>query len=244
MMLGKLRPREDLRTFKLSTYASLLPAAPEESDWSKKLVNLGPMLNNDVGDCTCAGPGHAIETWTAANGKQITPSDAEVLAMYIAISKYDPSNPATDRGAYAIDALNYWRKTGLGGRKIDAYAQLTLKNRDHVKQSIHYFGGVYLGIWMPLSAQGQTKWHIALGGTEGDPSSASWGGHVVWGLGYSAYGVLCVSWGQFFWMSWSFFDTNCDEAYVCLSRLWADADGAPSSKVYDELLNALPSVAS
>lgn len=243
MKLGKLRPRIDPRTRKLATIEHLLPPAPNASDWSTKLRDLGPMLNNQIGDCLAAGAGHAVQAFTAANGVQIIPRDAAVLAMYIAISGYDPMDPLTDRGAYTLDALNYWRKTGVDGHKIDAYAALTLRNREHFKQAIHYYGGVYAGLWLPRSAEAQDRWHVMLGGTAGDPARMSWGGHCVWMLGYNGYGVLCITWGQLLWMSWAFLDTYCDEAFAVTSRLWADTDGAPSGQLYDALGRALPEVA-
>ena len=41
--------------------------------------------------------------------------------------------PDTDRGAVELDVLRYWRKTGIGGTKIDAFMALEPKNHLHVQ---------------------------------------------------------------------------------------------------------------
>ena len=35
---------------------------------------------------------------------------------------FRPGDPSTDRGAYALDVLNYWRQSGIAGHRIAAYA--------------------------------------------------------------------------------------------------------------------------
>src|SRR5579862_867612 len=128
--LGKQTARHDPRTLQFSAYlkATAPPAPPSHEDYSKPVKAWPMMLNDNLGDCTCACAGHMIEEWTTYVGKAFTPTDKEVLKAYEAVSGYTPSNPNSDQGAAVLDVLNYWRKTGVGRHKILAYAALEPKN--------------------------------------------------------------------------------------------------------------------
>jgi hypothetical protein len=233
LKLGKLPPRHDPRTLKLSTYAADLPSPPPEVDWSTKAKRLGMLLNDQLGDCGLAAPLHLMQCMTAENGVEYVPTDAEALAAYKAIGNYRPGQPETDNGVVMLDVMNAWRRDGIAGKKIDAYVALDLRNRLHFKQTIACFGGVILGFSLPLSCRGQDEWTVSLGGSLGDPTPGSYGGHAVSGHASRDEslpnpGITIVSWGQRMHVSWDFLDAYCDEAYAVVSSDWADADGAPS----------------
>lgn len=232
--LGKLPARHDKRTLKLARYLTDDLAPPPLSvDWGAKLANLGPMLNDQLGDCTCAALGHIIEVWTSMNGNQVTLHDSAILKAYQEACGYDPGDPATDRGGIMLDVLNYFRTVGVGGHRARAFVYVDPTNREHVKQAIHLFGGLYVGLGLPTTADKQERWHVVLGGTEqggnnNDADPGSWGGHAINVCGYGPRGLQCVTWGEKKDMSWDFFQGYTDEAYAILSADWADADGAPS----------------
>lgn len=218
------------------------------------------MMGNDaLGDCTCAAAGHMIECWTANLGDAFTPSSAQIIAAYSAVSGYVPGNPATDTGAVELDVLNYWRRQGIAGHKINAYAALGLNNVQHddahnglgntvrewlrdgapnqhearecVKQSIALFGGAFIGLALPLSAQQQGVWDVPSlwSRLRGQSAPGSWGGHAVPILAYDADGLTCITWGAKKRMTWDFFAQYCDEAYVPLSPDWLSAQGTDPS---------------
>ena len=90
VLLGKQDPKHDRRTLQLATYGSKLAAPPDAVDWTKRASDdFGQMLNDQLGDCTCAAIAHIIQCWTAANGKEITLPDSAVLALYKAACGYD-----------------------------------------------------------------------------------------------------------------------------------------------------------
>src|SRR3954470_7477044 len=92
---------------------------PSKRDWLSQVDNWPMYLNDRIGDCTCAGAGHIIQSAsTYGQGQTITISDDDVLRAYIANSGYDPRTGANDNGAVMQDVLNYWRKEGIGGHKI------------------------------------------------------------------------------------------------------------------------------
>jgi hypothetical protein len=225
--LGKQPMRHDTRTLMLANYlpATAIAPPPASEDWTKEVKTWPMMLNDNLGDCTCACAGHMIEEWTTYVGKAFTPTDKEVLKAYEAVSGYTPSNPNSDQGAAVLDVLNYWRKTGVGRHKILAYAALEPKNHDQVRDSVMLFGNCYLGVQLPLSAQNQTVWSVPPGGAVGHGAVGSWGGHAIPVVAYDVRGITVVTWGALKRMTWSFLDTYCDEAYAVLSHDWINKQG-------------------
>jgi hypothetical protein len=221
MRLGKQPARHDPRTLQMANYLEL-PAVPAAKDWTSAAKAAWGMMKNDtLGDCTCAAVGHAVQGWSAnAGGKEITISDVDIVAAYSAITGYKPSDPSSDRGAVEIDVLNYWRKHGIGGHKIQAYVALEPKNHDHVKAAVDLLGASYIGVALPVSAQKQKVWSVPPGGPNGIGAAGSWGGHAVVVLAYDSHGLTCITWGQPKKMTWSFWDTYCDESYGVLSPDW------------------------
>lgn len=225
--LGKQAPRHDPRTLQMAAYLRYeeLPPAPPQVDWGSKIADWGMMANDRVGDCTCAAAGHMILDWTTNDGpKPFCPSDAQVLAAYSAITGYDPKTGANDNGAVELDVLNYWRRTGIAKRKILAYVALEPGNHDHVKDALYLFGGCYLGVALPISAQKQKVWSVPSGGAKGEGAPGSWGGHAIPIVGYDSRGLTTITWGAAKRMTWGFLDAYCDEAYAVLSGDWTGKD--------------------
>ena len=139
---------------------SALPPAPRSVDWTAEIPSW-PMFSNDtLGDCTAAAAAHMIQCWTANAGDAFTPTNAQVIAAYSATGHYVPGNPATDRGAVELDVLSVWRQQGIAGHKIDAYVAFSPRNFEHTRQAINIFGGIYIGLALPLSAQNQNVWDV------------------------------------------------------------------------------------
>lgn len=228
--LGKLASRHDRRTLPYDRYSTILPNVPAEVSWMVK-VRGWPMYGNDVlGDCTIAAVGHQIEQWSLYAGAPFLPTEASILSAYEAVGGYVPGDPTTDNGCVILDVLNYWRKTGIAGHKILAYVKLDTTNLDAIREAIYLFGNVYMGVQLPLSAQGAGDWTVPPGGDEtnfGTPGS--WGGHAIPIVAMSPETLTVVTWGMTLKMSHNFFRDYCDEAYAVLSQDWIDARGlAPS----------------
>jgi hypothetical protein len=243
MRLGKKAPKRDLRTLMLAKYTTALPPSPSVVDWSGKINNLGVMLNNNLGDCTCAGIGHIIQTWTSQTTGQVIVSDADILNLYEKACGYNPADPSTDQGGVEIDVLNYWKSNPISNHALDAYCAIDTSIRDDVYDSIWLFGAAYIGVALPISAQTQETWDVAGDGKTGSAEPGSWGGHAVPVVAVMPEGLICITWGQFKHLTWNFWHTYCDEAYACLSKDWAVANGkAPSGfdwAALDEDLKAL-----
>jgi hypothetical protein len=230
MRLGKAAPRHDPRTLQFASYlqTNVLPEPPASTDYTAKVTPPWGMMENDrYGDCTCAAAGHLIVEWSANAGTQAAVGDDAVIKAYSDITGFDPKTGANDNGAVEVDVLNYWRKTGVGGHQIMAYAALEPGNANHVKDAIELFGGCYIGLALPITAQTQDVWAVPPGGPTGDGAPRSWGGHAVPVVAYDARGCTCVTWGDLKQMTWQFWNTYCDEAYAVLSGdfLTTDKDG-------------------
>jgi hypothetical protein len=233
LKLGKRPARHDMRTLQMANYLRL-PAIPAAKDWTAKAQQAWGMMKNDqLGDCTCAAAGHIIQVWTANAGREeVTVTDDQIVTAYERISGYDPSDPRSDQGAVELDVLNYWRRTGIGKHKITAYTGLEPKNHTHVQAAVDLFGGAYIGLGLPVSAQNQKVWSVPPSGATGKGAPGSWGGHAVVVEAYNEHGLTCITWGQKQQMTWSFWDTYCDEAYALLSPDWVSAK-KPSPEHFD-----------
>lgn len=223
LKLGKQPVRHDPRTLLFAAYTTAaLPTPPASLDLTTKIQNWGMMDNDQIGDCTCAAAGHMIMDWTAySQGKPTTPTDAQIVAAYSAITGYNPTTGANDNGAVEIDVLNYWRQSGIAGHQITAYVALEPSNHLHIMDAVFIFGGCYIGLQLPISAQAQIQnhqpWSVPPQGTTGDGKPGSWGGHAVPVLGYDERGLTVITWGATQRMTWQFWQAYCEEAYAILS---------------------------
>jgi len=230
MKLGKTPAVHDPRTLQLANYLkpAVLPPPPPQANWSTKVASWPMMMNNTIGDCTIAAAGHCIEEWTTDVGDPVIVPDATIVAVYSAVSGYDPKTGQHDVGANELKVLNYWRQQGIGGHTIRAYAALEPGNLDHVRDAVFVFGNCYIGLALPLSAQTQEIWSVPSGGTAGQGAPGSWGGHAVPAVAYDPQGLTVVTWGALKRMTWDFWSAYCDEAYALLSDDFLTSDKTPA----------------
>ncbi len=249
--LGKRAPKKDPRTLQLRKYLrpSELPTLPKERGYSLKVDGWPMYLNDQLGDCVIAASGHMIEQWTAyAKGRTDKINDKDVLKAYEDVGGYQPGKPWTDNGCVMLDALNYWRKKGIGGHKIIAYAQIDPLQLLDVAMAVYLFGNVYAGFAMPLTALESPTWEVPEYGPIMNGSPGSWGGHCVPLVGYSyvskaGYGLQCVSWGEMFAVTWNFMVAYADELYAVVTQDWIDSNGySPSGFDLKALLQDLGEV--
>jgi hypothetical protein len=227
-LLGKLPVRADVRTLSLARYVDhlVLPAPPRSFAETAK-VGSWPMYANDrVGDCTIAAAGHMIEAWTAAvRGQAVVITEQAVLGAFEHVKRIDPLTG--EEGAIELEVLQYWRKQGIGEHTIGAYARVSVHNQRLVETGAWLFGGLYIGVQLPLTAQEQDVWDWT-GSLSGDAKPGSWGGHAVDVVAYDRQGLTIVTWGRLKQMTWEFWDRYCDEAYVLLSEDFLAVGKAPN----------------
>jgi hypothetical protein len=209
-----------------------LPAVPPIVDWVSLIENW-PMFANDAwGDCVFAMIGHSIQAATRyGQGATVTLTDGQILDAYSAVTGFDinagpPGSNPTDNGTVIQDALNYWRKEGIGDHKILAFGQLDHENPAEVMSALHLFGHIQLGINFPASAMSQFNagqpWDVVQG-------ARVEGGHAI-NLGFTRndrgeYEWKPVSWAELLDMTQEFYLEYVEEAWVVITPEWLDTVG-------------------
>jgi hypothetical protein len=222
--LGKQPAKYTSRSRFLTDFVdrSKLPEPPAGWSWLAGRVQQWPLyLNDRLGDCVIASAAHMIELWTAVQlGRPVGVTDPDVLLAYEAVGGYRPEDPTTDRGCVMSEALDYWVGRGIGGHRIFGSTVVPMGDRKLIKTALVLFGGLYIGLQLPKTAQGQigATWEVPPGGLQGAGARGSWGGHCVNLVSYDAHNLCCVTWGRLQLMSWNFFSGYCDEAHAVLSQ--------------------------
>lgn len=193
--------------------------------------NLGMFLNDQLGDCTCAGPAHNVMAVTANAGGMVTPTDAEVGTMYQQ-SGYVPGDESSDQGWTLLAAAQYMVSTGLAGIRADAFIEIDPKNLTYVKYALQLLGPcLNLGVNLPTSAM--DAFQAANGGAVlwGDTTDTNiLGGHDVAGLGYSDTGMRVGTWGSDqVVVTWEWFATYVTEVSAMIFPAFVTKGGKTPS---------------
>lgn len=208
---------------RLAKYLTL-PLAPVSQDYLSRVSSWPMYLNDRIGDCTCAGAGHIIQALsTYGRGKTETIADSDVLTAYSAVSGYDPETGDNDNGAVMQKVLSYWRKTGIGGHKILAFAEVDINDVDELKAALNIFGTLYVGFDFPDSAMDQfnrgEKWTVV-------SNAQIEGGHAINVGGYDSAGNWqLVTWGDVQEMDQAFWEKYVWEAWVVITPEWLNDVG-------------------
>lgn len=217
--LGKHPKKTDRRTLQLARYldARHLPTPPEKIDHASRLPsNIGMMGNDKYGDCTIAAIGHMVQSWTVYADFPITTiPDSEITKAYFELSP-------NDEGCYMLDVLNYWRKTGVGGDKCEAFVETAAANITQAQLAIQYFGNLFIGMGLP-NTNTFGPWDVKKPTWPANPAN----GHAVCLIGYdNAKEVFKVAtWGQVWDMSYGWFKKYVDEGYAILNDVSLNATG-------------------
>jgi hypothetical protein len=216
--LGRLPATRPFGVSDLSVYAvGRLPAPPTEVAVPKATF---PMDGNDqYGDCTMAGVAHLISAWNAeVKEKEAIPSSKAVVAEYLKLTG------GQDTGLNEANVLQTWHRSGLFGHKIEAYAPVSPSNIVEIQQAIAFYGGAYLGIQCPESAQEQFAADEPWTFVKGSPVE---GGHCIVALGYVPSGALCATWGGIALVTWQFLAHFLEEVWAAISPQFVAAGKVP-----------------
>lgn len=235
--LGRSAVVTDPRTMRLSRYfTATLPPPPVATDWTKGQTAWGELMNDQLGDCTCAGIGHACQIWTVNTGQEAQITDQEVLGIYESWCGYNPADPTTDQGGIELNVLKNFKAQGFGSHTLTAFAAVLPANQIHVQQAIHLFCGLYIGMnvpqyIMPEDGNVPQLWLVNPGG-----DNSSIGGHCVYVTGYDTVGPKFISWGANYQMTWQYFVKQVDEAYALISKEFIAQSGlSPAGFSLDDL---------
>ncbi len=238
--LGALRPHPAERSKRVAfakLFGADLPAPAPAADWTEGATKRPVFGNDAVGDCTCAAVANIIAgALKAAYDKEWFPSTGQVLALYSAITGYDPNAPKdasgenpTDKGAVIEDVLTYVMKHGAFNHHFAGTAAIDVNDFTNVKRSVDWFGVVDLGVGLPLAWQQADKWTLS-GYSAQDPSwqPYSWGGHCVCSEKYDADFIYVWTWGELVPVSWDAFRLYFDTADAVIAASWVKQGMTPS----------------
>ena len=241
--LGKLAARHDARTSSLlATYlTSQLPAPPPALDYSQRRFAAWPMyLNDKVGDCTCAAAGHMIEVWTS-------------LAQKATVAVPDAAIPQGVRSGERLQSEErHERQRRRRARRAEVLASLGVRlaqdqrlRRGRAGQPSPHPASARPVRWCLHrgSAPDLRAGSVGLDGARGRPDTGpgapgSWGGHAVNVVAYDTQGLTVITWGAPLRMTWTFWNTYCDEAYALLSKDFVSkaTKKAPVGFLFSELI--------
>ena len=180
---------------RLATFMAADPAPPPPAfSYLTGVTSWGMMHNDQIGCCEIATAGHLIMGWSNASaGTPAVVTDDQVVAAYSAVCGYDPATGENDNGCQTADVLNYWQSVGIAGNKCGGYVAIDPTNHLEVMQAIYLFGGVFVTIALPKSAEEQTD-----AGQPWTPSywSPNLGGHAITYQAFGSAGVTGITWGQ------------------------------------------------
>ena len=194
--------------------------------------DLGVMLNDRLGDCTCAALGHAEQIWTKdAQKVMVTVPDRCIADAYEKACGWNGADVGfgTDAGGNEQTVLTWWMKTGLlqadgSRRKILGFVEVDPRNIHDICEAIYECGLVYIGFEVPANIP-ETAGSLWSGRTDLGPIE---GGHAVVVPGYNdpMNPIFDVeSWGMDFKMDLLFWRKYVDECYAPISPLWIQANG-------------------
>lgn len=227
MLLGRIQSIHDPRTVHLKNYIDVrtLPVPPVQE--MVESTPAWPMLANDrFNCCTSAAAGHMIHHWTAANQRGIFLTDDDIIKAQAALTGDHLMDCVS-----MLNALKYWRNTGIGGHQIHSFVAADKANAQQLRCVIHLFGSGYIGLDLPgfACAGAPTGWPaIPWVVSPSIPADAAAPrpdmGHCVAVVGYDQQSIYCVTWGQLKAMSWDFFERYAVEVYAVLSADWVATD--------------------
>lgn len=226
MKLGKLEHKEDERTLRVSQFLAADVQVPVSYDFDYKRTAFpgGPMGNLTWGNCVIVGRANQLMRLERSESRR-NPRINEAMAVtkYKQLTGAVSPGDRSDRGLVVLDALRDWRKNGwdIGAHNynIAAFGFLEPRNQWLLRASCYLFTGIQLGIWLPISAQAQTRqgyWDV----TEGPGSEhGSWGGHLVTAFRYDADNFYVKTWGQDVRVTNNFINKYADEAWSVIDNL-------------------------
>lgn len=246
MKLGRISSKYDARTLRFTDYVAVRDVAAPPVKEMIETTSAWPMLANDhFNCCTSAAAGHMIHHWTAANHNGVFLTDQDIIRAHAQLTGDRLMDCVT-----MLEALKYWRKTGIGAHRIHSFVQAQHGDQEQLRAIVHMFGSAYIGVDLPhFVCSGPPPGWPAIAWTIPDGVAASDAvpqldfGHCVTAVGYGPDGVYVVTWGQLKTMSWSFFEAYNVESYAVLSNDWVEStEASPTGFPFSRLKRDLHAV--
>ena len=173
--------------------------------------------NDTYGDCGVAGVNHGEMTVDVDTKTSLLPLTADQIVQY-----YMTYTGGQDNGVVLADFLAYVRSKGWFGRKLAAYAPVSISDFATLQFAINAYGYAYTGIavtdLMMQAFQAGEPWTAA---TFQDGSVE--GGHCIPLVGYDSENLYAVTWGGIQAIQYSAWHLMSSEAWACI---WGEVPAA------------------
>lgn len=205
---GRKHSVADCPHLKLGNYLrASLPPPPVATSYRTKAGDAlhKVYMNDQLGCCTVSAKCHIEGLVTANAGTPVLFTDAQVVAMYSAITGYKPGDPSTDRGSDMQTVLNWIVQNGFAGSPASkplGWVSVDLTNKLEVQHGIFLFENADIGwdlpdAWInPFPSKDGDVWDVA-----GDPDPNN--GHDTPIVDYDADGVWVDTWGLLVKVPWA-----------------------------------------
>lgn len=252
--LGRRRPISHGPRLSLKNYLDMskIPPAPDCDYTSAAQPGLSDVLLNDrLGDCTCAGIGHVIDLVNCNAGTIVRVTDDQVLALYEAACNYNPNDPSSDQGGDEPTVLNYMADKGLDGNGLHKFVgsiNVDACNQAEVRWAQWALGNLYFGEEMPedyvdpFPSGSGFVWDVA---GESDPDN----GHCFVGCGSNSQGVIIDTWGLLGIQTYAAIGkyamrSSNGELHSILTKEWLNSatQKTPSGFAYNDLVSDLRAI--
>lgn len=235
--LGRQPAQYRTNTPRLASYMlGAIPAVPSVDYTTALTIPWGMLMNDVMGNCTIAAVGHLSLGFslTEQDPRLQMMSDQEAQVFYEIIGKYVLDDPMTDNGCLITDVLDYWKSPGIRintiKNQIFGYTYLSPRNIPLMRYALRHFGGLYIGIMLPQSAEDNMKYWDVGGNTN------ILGGHCITLQGVDDnndfYGI---TWGERVRISPAFLATYCDEMYCVRNDHFKNVDGLNTNQLNADL---------
>jgi len=204
------------RTLKLRDFLRRDFAVPEGADVAFGMEpDADPLGNDQFGVCGLACPAH-FERWQDQRVNDATTVDTDAVLLEAQNFGFDPADPDSFEGVYALDVMKRWRSSGLFGLEpIEAFAQVDFYDRRQFYGGTFLLGGTAVCLNLPrvVKAGGifvADTWDVAA------DDEGCLGGHMV-----LCQGGTVNSWGAHrgrILMTWEFVQRYSFDAYAVVSR--------------------------
>jgi hypothetical protein len=189
-----------------SVLRTALPPPPDSTNYETAAMTAlrAMFLNDQLGDCVCAGRAHRIGILTANAGTPFVYTDDQVLTEYERIGGYKPGDPSTDQGCDMAHAADDGVANGYAdSSKDEGWIDVDATNQNQVMQAIYLFEDGDLGIELPdawltsMPSANDFVWDVA-----GDPNPQN--GHCIQIVDFDKVkGARISTWGLLGWLTWA-----------------------------------------